>query len=253
MNTPTIEREYERIRDDAWVEKLIAMVSEETNGTMTLVNNDMDAAMIDLGYTNPIYGIGCNVGIFDPGIVVQVYGYRAGDGPMEGTELGDITDMTDEMDPPKDAPTRAYVEHLVRLLVEADGAGHDEGFCNKTTQCAWCETHARGNCDGPEHCRNCREDDRQFRELVTYLKIDLHSDPYGEAMGMMFDVCDQITYGLKRTTPSAWMFHSPSGQRGTPVEDLPEEITEASEFALVRFGDLLRRYIARVRRAGLDY
>jgi len=160
MTNPTspTTREYEPIRDAQWLASLIEQVAAESGGLITLTDQEIDAAMLGLSYVNPTYGIGCNVGIFDPGIVVQVYGYRAGDGPLEGTDLGEVDDL-EEVDPPKDAPDLAYVEHLIRMLEEANAMGHEAGFCTGTLECNWCETHAKDNCDGADTCRNCREEE----------------------------------------------------------------------------------------------
>ncbi len=92
------------------------------------------------------------------------------------------------------------------------------------------------------------------QDLKAELRIDLHPDPWGHAMGAWFD-CAGILY--QRTdgagVPGRWQYYPGAG--GPEVLDGPvtEVMREADNETLRRFGDLLDRYTDFLRHLGWDY
>jgi hypothetical protein len=91
----------------------------------------------------------CNLGLFvlDDGscqIVGQAYG-------RDDTDLGEWTETF--------APEQnlLYLE-AAAMLGEMEYESHAQSVCAGTADCPYCETHIKGNCDGPDNCRQCKEE-----------------------------------------------------------------------------------------------
>lgn len=96
-----------------------------------------------------------------------------------------------------------------------------------------------------------------YSELKAALRQDdLAGDPWGTAMGALFDVADTLHFDRDADVPANWHYH-PSILGPTD----PDEQTyigqcllpDTSTGEILRFGNLLNRYADRLRHAGKDY
>ena len=104
---------------------------------------------------------------------------------------------------------------------------------------------------------------RQVIDRLTYgeLPATEHGDPWGYAMGAHFDIAHAL---LDRPSPNGWPWipsrwgfrPSPMLTRGLDgIEDayVRQWISKVRTATLVRAGDILHRYEARLERAGRSY
>jgi hypothetical protein len=82
---------------------------------------------------------------------------------------------------------------------------------------------------------------------------DRDGDWYGWAMSWLFAICDRITFETDSQVPAEWEFRpSPLG----PSNDDEYKIDIMSylcEYQLLYVGEVLHRYIARLKKLGKDY
>lgn len=89
-----------------------------------------------------------------------------------------------------------------------------------------------------------------YRDALAELKIDLPSDPWGNAMGLFFEVAAQITI-LDGVTPPAWGYRPGAG--GPVVEDEASIVLQMDVADLLQLGEILHHYTRRLDHAGRSY
>lgn len=91
-----------------------------------------------------------------------------------------------------------------------------------------------------------------YRDALAELKIDLPSDPWGNAMGLFFDVAAQLyILGGPHMVPPAWRYRPGAG--GPVVEDETSIVLQMDVADLLQLGEILHRYTCRLDRAGKSY
>jgi len=79
-------------------------------------------------------------------------------------------------------------------------------------------------------------------------------DPWGEAMGQWFKLCDVLTFERDVVTPAHWGFHpSPMGSTNEDDDCYVDMMRETETDALIQYGNLLERYTRLCTHLGKDY
>jgi hypothetical protein len=79
-------------------------------------------------------------------------------------------------------------------------------------------------------------------------------DPWGSTMLWWFAIADSLLFTHDVAPPQHWQFRpSPLGPSNEPEQYETEIVDNTDPDALVRFGNLLTRYAAFLKRAGMNY
>jgi len=94
-----------------------------------------------------------------------------------------------------------------------------------------------------------------YADIKAEFNLDDDGDPWGTAYHWLFRIADSITFHHGFDTPDAWKFRpSPCGRGDDPAEcSTAAFCDECDPEALEKFGNVLSRYIDKMRLAGMSY
>jgi hypothetical protein len=91
-----------------------------------------------------------------------------------------------------------------------------------------------------------------YSDLKHEIKLgDIAYDPWGTAMAWWFAVADEIAFKRNIDTPAHWE-HRP-GLGCDPETYEGDMVADANDETLIKFGNLLSRYVAKLELAGRSY
>jgi len=92
------------------------------------------------------------------------------------------------------------------------------------------------------------------RDLMNEIKRDdIKHDPWGTAMNWLFCLCDELELDRGIPTPDHWEFQASPFGDGTEGNHPRDIMQDASDTDLLRFGEVLHRFIASCDAQGLSY
>jgi len=93
-----------------------------------------------------------------------------------------------------------------------------------------------------------------YKEAMQEVRADLGSDPWGETMGWLFPIAEEIHFKRDFEVPADWYFRpSPFGYT-IEEDDYRAGVLEGMNDAdLLKFGQTLHRYELLLRRHDMNY
>lgn len=83
-------------------------------------------------------------------------------------------------------------------------------------------------------------------------RSDRHGDPYGSAMSVLFDIAAELN--IRDEVPASWLYRpSPMGDDREPDSYWYDLTCNAGTQELIDFGNILSRYIDKLKVAEMDY
>lgn len=92
-----------------------------------------------------------------------------------------------------------------------------------------------------------------YDDLRTEYRLTSGCDPWGDCMHWLFTIADHLHFN-EGETPADWQYRpSPLGPTNDPDDYVTGIVSEAETAALIDFGNMLNRYAAMMKAAGMDY